>query len=56
MTKMKRGFLWVLVGLNAMVLLGQVWPAGAPPFARWVNIGFLAVMLLCLLRAATAKG
>ena len=30
-----------LIVLNAVVLLGQMWPEGAPPFARWVNIGFL---------------
>jgi len=25
-----------------LVLLGQLWPEGAPPFARWVTIFFLA--------------
>ncbi|MBK7788027.1 MAG: hypothetical protein IPJ54_05510 [Saprospiraceae bacterium] len=33
--------LYLLMIFNLMVLLGQVWPAGAPPFARWVNILFL---------------
>lgn len=33
----------VLLLLNTVVLLGQLWPAGAPPFARWVNIGFLVL-------------
>lgn len=28
----------VLIILNAIVLLGQLWPEGAPPFARVVNI------------------
>lgn len=36
----------VLLVLNAIVLLGQLWPAGAPPFARAVNIVFLAANLL----------
>ena len=30
--------LGVLLVLNAIVLLGQLWPEGAPPFARVVNI------------------
>ena len=40
-----KGFLIVLVVLNAIVLLGQLWPEGAPPFARIVNILFLALSL-----------
>lgn len=36
----------LLIVLNAVVLLGQVWPEGAPPFARAVNIAFLAVTLV----------
>jgi hypothetical protein len=47
-----RVFLWVLIVLNGIVLLGQVWPAGAPPFARSVNIVFLAVLLVALLGRA----
>lgn len=35
----------VLIVLNAVVLLGQVWPEGAPPFARAVNIAFLVLNL-----------
>lgn len=35
----------ILLILNAIVLLGQVWPEGAPPFARTVNIIFLAASL-----------
>jgi len=38
----------LLLILNAMVLLGQIWPAGAPPFARTVNIVFLACSFLYL--------
>ncbi|GAG29017.1 unnamed protein product [marine sediment metagenome] len=37
----RRIALVVLLVLNAVVLLGQLWPEGVPPFARWVNIGFL---------------
>lgn len=35
---MPRPALGVLLVLNAIVLLGQLWPEGAPPFARVVNI------------------
>jgi hypothetical protein len=31
----------VLIVLNIVVLAGQIWPEGAPPFARVVNIVFL---------------
>ena len=44
----------VLLGVNIPVLAGQLWPAGAPPFARTVNIVFLTATLLVfisLLRA-----
>jgi len=41
----RRTVLVVLLVLNAIVLLGQLWPAGAPPFARRVNIAFLAASL-----------
>src|SRR5262249_44972663 len=43
-----RSLYWVLVVLNVVVLLGQLWPAGAPPFARVVNIAFLLLSLLTL--------
>jgi len=36
----------MLLILNIVVLLGQVWPEGAPPFARTVNIIFLCGSLL----------
>lgn len=36
----------ILIVLNAIVLLGQLWPEGAPPFARTVNITFLALSLV----------
>ena len=36
----------ILIILNAIVLLGQLWPEGAPPFARTVNVIFLAGSLI----------
>lgn len=41
-----RFLLMFLLVLNVIVLLGQVWPEGAPPFARTVNIVFLIASLL----------
>ena len=41
----RRMLLVALLVLNAIVLLGQLWPEGAPPFARTVNILFLAASL-----------
>ncbi len=38
---MKKTILIILLILNAVVLLGQIWPEGVPPFARVVNIIFL---------------
>lgn len=38
MTRTRKIILVVLVILNFMVLSGQVWPAGAPPFAHIVNV------------------
>ncbi|MBL8951796.1 MAG: hypothetical protein JNK82_13525 [Myxococcaceae bacterium] len=38
---MRRVALLVLLVVNIPVWLGQVWPEGAPPFAREVNIAFL---------------
>lgn len=36
----------VLLLLNIMVLTGQLWPEGAPPFARAVNIITLILNLV----------
>lgn len=47
--KMKKTIIVILIVLNLMVLLGQVWPEGAPPFARIVNIIFLIGTLLFLI-------
>jgi hypothetical protein len=43
--KISRPLLILLLVLNVVVLLGQIWPAGAPPFARAVNIAFLLLSL-----------
>ena len=40
--------------MNAVVLLGQLWPEGAPPFARAVNIAFLVLNLVFI--AAVLRG
>lgn len=44
-----RPILGVLLLANLVVLLGQLWPEGAPPFARTVNIAFLVASLLAFL-------
>ena len=46
---MKRVIVIVLIILNLIVLLGQLWPEGAPPFARTVNIIFLIGSLVFFL-------
>ncbi|MBS1535136.1 MAG: hypothetical protein U0X58_00850 [Flavobacteriaceae bacterium] len=43
---MKRFLLYPLILLNALVLLGQLWPSGAPPFAYNVTVLFLIASLL----------
>ena len=53
--KAPRLLLIVLLVLNAVVLLGQLWPAGAPPFARTVNIAFLSASL-CYYALALSRG
>lgn len=45
---MRRTVPVVLLILNVIVLLGQLWPEGAPPFARIVNIVFLIGVLVYL--------
>lgn len=41
-------FLIALLILNVIVLLGQLWPAGAPPFAHVVNVVTLVLNLIFL--------
>lgn len=43
---MKKVILIALVLLNLMVLLGQLWPEGAPPFANTVHVVFLLSSLV----------
>lgn len=45
MTRTHRFALVALLVVNSVVLLGQVWPEGAPPFARAVNLAFLTATL-----------
>lgn len=52
---MNKILLILLVLLNVIVLLGQLWPEGAPPFARIVNILFLASSLLFFLNLLMRK-
>jgi len=51
-----RLFLILLLILNAVVLLGQLWPEGVPPFARVVNIIFLSLSFLYFLFSFKKKG
>lgn len=44
--KKEKLVLIILLILNIMVLLGQLWPEGAPPFAKSVNISFLLASLV----------
>ena len=44
--KISKLFLSILLITNCMVLLGQIWPEGAPPFARIINIIFLITTLI----------
>ena len=45
----KRTFIIILLVLNALVLLGQIWPEGTPPFARAVNLITLGLNISFLL-------
>lgn len=41
-----RPILIVLIVVGIMVLLGRVWPEGAPPFAPYVDVAFVVAALL----------
>lgn len=41
--------LLVILLLNLMVLLGQLWPEGAPPFARIINVITLTADVILML-------
>ncbi len=45
----------LLMLVNAVVLLGQLWPAGAPPFARAVNIAFLTASFIYFVQALVRR-
>jgi hypothetical protein len=46
----------VLLLANAMVLLGMLWPEGAPPFARTVNLATLVANVLAFALLARGSG
>ena len=51
-----RSLVILLVVLNCIVLLGQLWPEGAPPFARVVNILFLVLSLIYFIGVLRRRG
>ncbi len=53
--KLRGPFLIGLIVVNAMVLLGQLWPEGAPPFAHRVNVAFLIVTLVVFVASLRRK-
>lgn len=55
MKNLKNTILIVLIILNSMVLLGQIYPEGVPPFAKFVNIGFLVMSLIYFLSQLRRK-
>ena len=50
-----RPFLIAMIVLNVIVLLGQLWPEGAPSFAGAVNIAFLIASLVFFVSCARAR-
>lgn len=52
----KRIFIIILLVLNAVVLLGQIWPEGAPPFAKVVNLITLGLNVSFLLTLIKSPG
>jgi len=55
MKKVRTIILIILIVLSAMVLLGQIWPEGASPFAGIVNITFLSFSMLYFILALIKK-
>lgn len=55
MIKYNKTILIILIILNSIVLLGQVYPEGAPPFARIVNIIFLVFSLIYFVAQIRSK-
>ena len=54
-SKLRTPLLIALIVVNLVVLLGQLWPEGAPPFARAVNIVFLVASAVTLTAVAARK-
>ncbi|HEY3385296.1 MAG TPA: hypothetical protein VGK46_02230 [Saprospiraceae bacterium] len=55
----KRMFILILLILNAVVLLGQIWPEGTPSFAKPVNIitlGLNVSFLLTMIKGSKRPG
>lgn len=52
----KKSILIILIILNSVVLIGQIYPEGVPPFARIVNILFLVCSLFYFLSIIFKKG
>lgn len=52
---MAKTILIILLILNAIVLLGQVWPEGAPPFAKTINTVCLIGNLLFFIYLLTRR-
>ena len=51
----EKAFVVILIILNSIVLLGQIYPEGAPPFARIVNILFLILSLIYFIKKSKLK-
>jgi len=56
MTKQRKIIAIILLILNAIVLLGQIWPEGVPPFAKTVNIITLSFNLIFFLSLFRSPG
>jgi hypothetical protein len=50
-----RPILVILIIAGGLVLLGQVWPEGAPPFAKYVNAGFAAASIVAFILALAQR-
>lgn len=52
----KKIILVILLALNLLVLMGQLYPEGAPPFAKTVNVIFLVLSLVYFLYTLLRMG
>jgi hypothetical membrane protein len=55
MKKNKTAIIIILIILNSIVLLGQIYPEGVPPFARVVNVVFLVSSLVFFITMVKQK-